>query len=374
MCVKDEEHIKEEDKVLVLVNNQYMFEQLLWYHSKYPEGIWEAVIIKFGKYNDDLMDIMYQKCLECGFFSKIIPYSYKVSEKSLLKKMFAMFRYFFQYITRSREKSDRKLIESIVGKCDYKKIIIFSTYCSNIPVATLNAMPDSIFVCLEDGLADYAPATSIKHISELLSFILAKLNVMNATIYGHQFQLKNDNRLIKYCSLPDKMRYRGYKVLKQLFEDDCRKINFSEKELLLRKEKYDVIVFSTIFSDFGNYQQIYYVELQKWLKKNYEGKKILFKPHPREKYELFSNNDIDIHIGGEEMAGEKLLELLPDTEIIFTYTTTILLKACRDKRKFRILYFSNIASKRYRLVLEDDSNLLGISDDSWIIVGDKEDE
>ena len=113
---------------------------------------------------------------------------------------------------------------------------------------------------------------------------------------------------------------------------------------------------------------------QKWLKKNYEGKKILFKPHPREKYELFSNNDIDIHIGGEEMAGEKLLELLPDTEIIFTYTTTILLKACRDKRKFRILYFSNIASKRYRLVLEDDSNLLGISDDSWIIVGDKEDE
>ena len=90
----DEERIGLKDKVLVIITNQYMFEQLLWYRSKYPEGIWHAMIIKFG--SEDLMETMYQKCLDCGFFSKIVKYDYVMHEKSFIIKVSRMFQYFFQ--------------------------------------------------------------------------------------------------------------------------------------------------------------------------------------------------------------------------------------------------------------------------------------
>lgn len=71
-----------------------MFEQLLWYHSKYPEGIWEAIVIKFSG-NSNLLNIMYQKCVECGFFSKIVCYNYRMIENSMVNKVSAMMRYIF---------------------------------------------------------------------------------------------------------------------------------------------------------------------------------------------------------------------------------------------------------------------------------------
>lgn len=382
MDKKDGERIKDDDKVLVVLTNQYMFMQLLWYYSKYPEGIWEVIILKFG--DGDLMNSMYQKCVNCGFFTRIMTCESSIYGKKLLNKIIVMFRYLFQYITQRREKSDKKFLEGIVGGEEYKKVIIQSTHDS-VSTAIINAMSDSILICLEDGMGDYLPAKGMgewfksTHFSlfklnmlQLLAFILAKMNVANVAAYGYQFQLKYDARMIKYCSLPDKMRYRNYKEIKQLFDNDSREITFSENELFLKQQEYDVIVFSTIFSGFEDCEQQYYSTLQDWLKKNYKGKRILFKPHPRERCR-FNCDDLNIHIGGREIAGEQVLDLLPNAEIVLTYTTTILLKICREKRKFKILRFNNIKSQCYHLGIENDSEVLGLSDNDWIILGDKKD-
>lgn len=365
MCLKDEERIGENDKVLVVVTNQYMFEQLLWYHSKYPEGIWEAIVIKFGG-NNSLLDIMYQKCVECGFFSKIVCHNQRMIENSFLRKVLVMVRYAFQYISHSREKSDKRLIEDLVGEgCTYKKIIVQST-CNIISVASINAMAEEILICLEDGLGDYVPANGKWHWSELLNFLLAKMNVINTYEPEHQFRLKYDDRLIKYCSLPEKMQYKGYKKIKQLFKDDVRKISITEKERLILDSRYDLVIFSTVFSDFEENEDVYEI-LHDWLKRNYAGKKILFKPHPRETYQICWN-DLNIDVGAEEMAGEVLLDLLPDVEILFLFTTTILLKACRDKRNFKVILFENIKSKWYRVTLQICSDLLGFREKNWVIL------
>jgi len=359
--------VGEEDRVLVVVTNQYMFEQILWYRTRYPEGIWEALIIKFGDGNDSLMDIMNQKCLNCGFFEKIVFYDRKVSEQSICKKIGVMMQYVYQYFMGTREKHDRKLIECIMGRCDYKKVIIHSTVSSSISVAALNAMSDEVLVCLEDGLGDYLPVKRTRFCTELFNFLLAKTNIVNAAVFDHQFQLKYDRCLIKYCSLPNKMKYRNYKIIKGLFENDDRELDFSNEELLLRKENYDVVVFSTIISDYGNYEELYYNALYDWLKKNYQGKKILFKPHPREKCN-FCWDDLDVYVGGEKIAGERLLDLMPDVEIVFTYTTTILLKACREKRDFKVLCFNQIKSKWYHQALKNDSEVLGLREEDWVIL------
>lgn len=386
MCFMDKndgERIRGDDKVLVVLTNQYMFMQLLWYYSKYPEGIWEVIILKFG--DKDLMNFMYQKCADCGFFTRIMICESSIYGKKLLNKIIVMFRYLFQYITRRREKSDKKFIKGIVGEGAYKKVIIQSTHDS-VSTAIINAMSDSILVCLEDGMGDYLPVKRIgewlklshfslskSNILQLSAFMLAKMNVANVAAYGYQFQLKYDDQLIKYCSLPDKMKYKNYKEIKQLFDNDSREIAVSENECSLKKQGYGVIVFSTNFSDFGNCEEAYYSTLQDWLKKKYKGKKILFKPHPREQCR-FNCSGLNLHIGGREIAGEKLLDLLPDAEIVFTYTTTILLKACRERRQFKILRFNNIKSEWYHLNLKHDADVLGLGNNDWIILGDKKDE
>jgi len=370
VCLSDDERIGINDKVLVVLTNQYMFEQLLWYYSKYPEGVWEAVIIRFG--SNDLLDIMYQKCRECGFFSKIVCYNHGMIESSLSEKMLTMMKYIFQYITRTREKWDRKFIEGLMGEdCCYKKVIIQSTY-NVISVASVNAMPEAVLVCLEDGLGDYMPVSGIKYHLKLLNLLLVKMNIVNALVYDYQFRLKCDNRLIKYCSLPEKMKYRGFKLMKQLFEDDNRKKIFSEKELLLKKRGYDLVIFSTIFSDFHINEDIKEI-LHIWLLQNYGDKKILLKPHPRDSYQ-YCWKDLDIDIGGEEMAGEVLLDLLPDVEVLFLYTTTILLKACKEKRNFKVIQFNNIKSKWYRLNLKNCSEVLGLQEGDWIVLDGEKNE
>ncbi len=370
MNLRDEEHIGRDDKVLVVVTNQYMLEQILWYHSLYPEGIWYAVVIKFAYDNGDLVNIMYQKCKECDIFKRVVWCDSVISNASFFKKAIIMAKYIFQYITRTREREDKKLIERLTNReCDYKKVIVHSNH-SIISVASINAMSDTVIVCLEDGLADYLPATGIKSSSELLNLLLAKLNIINLALHGHCFSMKYDNKIIKYSSLPDKMQYKNYKIVKQLFKEDNRKICFSDEELSIRKANYDVIVFSTKIADFGDYDTKYYNLLKEWLQENYKGKKILFKPHPREKC-MFCCDMLDLTIGGKDLAGERLLDLLPEAEIVFTYTSTILLKACRKKRKFKILYFNSVKSNWYQISLRNDSKVLGIKDDDWIILGDK---
>lgn len=370
MHLSYEERVKNDDKVLVIVTNQYMFEQLMWYRTKYPEGVWEALIIKFGVGNNNLMDIMYEKCVKSGFFSKIILYGNQVAEKSLYKKILIMAKYFCQYIMGTREKNDKKMIEKIMGHCDYRKIIVHSTVSSSTSVIALNAFLDEILVCFEDGLGDYLPVRKAKFCREIVGSLLAKMNIVNTTTGGHAFQLKCDKYLIKYCSLPDKMRYRNYRSIQKLFDGGSYKITFSDNEMLLKSKKYDVIVFSTPFADFGDYERLYYNTLQTWLTENYHGKKILFKPHPRENFNLCFDG-LDMDIDGVEIAGERLLELFPEAEVVFTYTTTILLKICRERRDFKILYFNNLKSKQYHLALKNDSKVLGIKDDDWIILGDK---
>ena len=383
MDKNDGERIKDDDKVLVVLTNQYMFMQLLWYYSKYPEGICEVIILKFV--DVDLMNSMYQKCVKCGFFTRIMTCESSIYGQKLLNKIIVMLRYLFQYITQQREKSDKKFLKGIVGEGRYKKVIIQSTHDS-VSTAIINAMSDSILVCLEDGMGDYLPVKGMKecfklshfslfksNILQLSAFMLAKMNVANVAAYGYQFQLRYDAQLIKYCSLPDKMKYRNYKEIKQLFDNDSREIAVSENELSLKQQEYDVIVFSTAFADFGDCEELYYSTLQDWLKKNYKGRKILFKPHPREQCGL-NCNDLNIHIGGREIAGERVLDILPDAEIVLTYTTTILLKICREKRNFKILRFNNIKSKWYHLGIENDSEVLGLSDSDWIILGGRKDE
>ena len=365
MNLIDDERIGNQDKVIVVITNQYMLLQTLWYHSKYPEGIWEAVIILFNKNNKQLLDIMYQRCKECGIFSKIYVYGHR---NNTFQDIRLFFNYTFQFLTRKRDEYDKNLVKKITGKCDYAKIIIHARN-NRIAVAFVNAMCDKVCICMEDGLSDYVSEIGIlgiRRIPEIMAYVLSKMNVVGIQ-YDHQFRLKYDDRIIKYCSIPNKMQYRNYKKIKQLFEE-----NDSEKTALKKepndssKEYYDLLIFSAPFIEDFEMAQVYDI-LHEYLKENYKGKKILVKPHPREVFR-FPWDDFDITVEGLELSGEEILDIYPEAELLFLSVSTILLKVYRDNRTFKVAQFSSSKSKEYLAHVATCSNLLDIESEKWILL------
>ena len=369
MQYSDEERIGKDDRVLVIVTNQYMWMQLEWYHSKYPEGKWDALIISFqGKTaNIDLMKIMYDKCLKSNFFSNIYIYEKTIWSESLSQKIIKAFLWLLH--TRKREIYDEIWIKDILGNQDYKKVIVQSNH-ARLSTAAINTFRDKILICLEDGMCDYCPIFRpylLRHPEQIFWYICAQFNILGFPMYGYQFKLKYDNRMIKYCSLPDRMQYREYKEIRQLFDDNLASSiseNKNVKDISSPKGKYDIIVFSSSFNDADHAEQVY-AALYKYLKKNCNGEKVLIKPHPRETYQ-FDWNEPNIEIGYLDMAGEEVMDMFPEAKLLFAGTSNILIKASRTKRNFKIIIFSCIKSKRFRKHIALDSQFIGVNEDQFI--------
>ncbi len=368
----DEEKIGKEDRVLVAIPNQYMLFQTKWYHSMYPEGIWEAVIIPFtvGNTGKRIVNIMYNECLKCGFFSNVYVVENGRMDLPVLEKIKIVVNYFFLNLFRKRDLYDKKLIESITGKTDYKKIIVHSR-CNSIENTFINIGigTKKILICMEEGLSDYAPLFHIRNVvnwEQILYFILAKLNIMNFVSHGYQYRMKCDSSIIKYSSLPDKLKYRNYKKIKQLFADETERKQKPEAGIREAEKKYDLIIFSAPFVE--NYHADYIYEfLHKWLKKEYADKAILIKPHPREEYP-YQWDDLNVKADYMSISGEEVLDLFPETPLLFLSVSTLLLKACRENRQFKVVYFKNIQSKSYHSVLNWTSKIMELQEENWIVI------
>ena len=352
------------DKILAVITNQYMLSQVLWYHSQFPDGIWEAVVIPFNENNHELVKLMYERCVNCGIFSKIYIYEYR---NNYLQKIVLLFRYILQFIFNKRDRYDRKLANKIIKTDEYKKLIIHARN-NRIQIALLNSMKDKVCICMEDGLGDYDPVfngKNFRHFSEIYSFLLAKMNIVSTIAFDKQFRLKYDDRIIKYSSIPDRMQYRNYKVIKQLFDEEVTSsLPVGKNTAGMIRELYDIILFSSAFNYVDHSEQVYSV-LHEYLRKNHSDKKILIKPHPRETYR-FDWKEPNIEIGCLDMSGEEVLDAFPDAEIFFAGTSTILIKACRTKRDFKVIMLGCIKSKQFLRHIKADSQLMGITEDRFI--------
>ena len=156
---------------------------------------------------------------------------------------------------------------------------------------------------------------------------------------------------IKYVNNPEKSLFN------ELYKE-INKINFDEETLSIIKDiltddlkllpgKLDLIVFTDPLDiDFGfKHKNI----LIKKLEKEYTGKNILFKKHPRDlnnyksnKYNYFENSNIS----------GQIIEKLYDCEKIFVYPSTILL-TIENLSKIKLFTF-DIKDKKYEEIINSD--------------------
>lgn len=372
----DEERIGKNDKVLAVIPNQYMLLQTLWYHSKYPEGIWDVIIVPYGKKESakKTEEFLYHECEKSGIFSRIILFDKLRVGDNPLRQIIQYFGYVYQYMTHKRGQHDFNLIKNIMGHCNYRKVIIHPVNMTG--TAAINAVReaghDAVLVCMEDGMADYTPPVGrlqFRSVKELFYFTLSKMTVVNLNLSNHHFEMAYDRDVIKYNSLPDRMKYKNYKCIKQLFDDSPSDVKSVKGKNNATDDKYDLLLFtSPLAEDFacGKSGEIY-SQLHDWLKTNCMGRRILLKPHPRERY-TYPWNDLSAEVGEINFAGETVLDKYPNADCIFTFISTILLKVCREKRNYKVVYFRDIKDKEYHKLLALYSDILGMSEDNWIYI------
>lgn len=383
LTTNDEERIKQTDRVLVVIPNQYMLLQTIWYHSRYPEGIWEAIVVPYGRgeLGKRTQEALYRECEKSGIFSKIIQNDELRVGESRLRRVRQFVEYLGQCLTHRRGMYDFQMIRRIMGHCNYKKVLVHPSnmMCTAAINAARKARGDAVLICMEDGLADYGRPVGFFQLGKIgtpfhfiFYYILSKMNVFNNNSYG-VLKMEYDKDIIKYVHFPERMQYRNFKRIKQLNEE--KKIETVSQYINKKSQekKYDLIVFSApLIEDFSgsilSRRDDVYIELHELLKKNYTGRKILIKPHPREHYD-FLWNDLDVEVGEANLAGEEILDRYPKTEVIFVFTSTMLIKVLQENRPFKVIYFRNIKDKSYKKRIKEYSDLLGMNEQYFIMLG-----
>ena len=67
-----------------------------------------------------------------------------------------------------------------------------------------------------------------------------------------------------------------------------------------------------------------------------------------------------------QFSGEEILDMFSNAELVFAGTSSVLIKACRMRRDFKILVFRCIKSKVFRSHIESDRKILGIGQDHFV--------
>lgn len=350
-------------KTLVVISNQNMLSQFEWYHSMHQSDKCDAIIVNYD--SNQLLEIMKKRCQDSKQFKNIYVYDNLLSDKGVIAKVLLLLKYIMLNLFGKKQRYDLKLIENVTGETDYQKVIVpcnYITFC----VAAINAFQEAEIICFEDGFSDYTEfVDKFRFISFefTLKWLLAKLDVLNYNCETYRFAMKNDYRMVKYCSLPERMKYRGYKEIRELFKN--REIANREKTFIEKYAHYDLVIFTTIFPWLNEQNAMYcYESFHGWLCQNYQYKSILIKKHPKDTYK-YEWSDLEIDICDETISGEELIQILPECEIILCFSSALLFELQRNNKNYHILYYKNIDNRAYVESLNYISNTIQI-EDKWI--------
>lgn len=350
-------------KGLAILTGPYVLLQFLWYYSTFGRDVdWTAVLISYGRgktasENARNMDAL---CRKSGVFSKIvIAAGNRMFDDSAGKKLRDFCEMLFFWATGNRVEHCKKQIASITGESDYS-VCVVSCDSSLISSAAIALGKTCDVMILEDGLGDYRKKFARLQIDsqfcvlEIVGFLLAKMGYGNP---ANRYILKTTQSCIKYAALPQRMRYRAYREVRQLFDlthTDRETYNclidrvFSPEAV--PSDYADVVLVTSPFS-YADCADECLESVKEFLQMNYAGKRILIKLHPRDTVDYSAWTGLSV-VGVMDAITpfEVLLPSLQNCSYVIVLPSTIMISLDAYKCKYEVLYFSLLASRYERYV------------------------
>lgn len=337
--------IDNKKRALAVAAGPYRFYQVLWLYTQYPEYQWSILLLPYGK-GKEYVEKLHGICRRLGIFENIYDSDMtgndsRTSEKFVMTMKMA----FFAFTGRKKRLMKRIMLAQTKGQ-DFDAAFIGCEY-SIIEGALIGLADEKEVYIFEEGLGDYRERKKRPSFyrNDWISFLVSRMGYFNP--YGY-FTLKNTKLCKKYVSLPDVIKYRDYKEILPLFEGseetgrEFRELvnsAYEVKEISL--DAYDVIMLTTPMSDYTKEDSKYIELLHQWMVKQYAGRKILVKKHPRD-MESYGWKEFEITFLDTGMPAEVFVDYIRNQQVVLMSASTTLLSLLQRKKNISVVLFDDI--------------------------------
>lgn len=319
---------------LAVIYDPHNLYQFVWYYcNKGKEREWDALCLPNGYKGE----YMHSYCEDAGIFQDIYrgEVDFSILPISQKLKMFAEMSIYF--ITGRRKKYCKKIINQYVDVEKYDEFVVIADV-GIVSGACVALGKEKEVIILEDGINDYSSRSVLiprKKVISLYAWQGFILSLMGYCSPGW-FRLSTDKNCIKYCSCPEKMQYKNYKEIRQLYSDENTDTVLQDS--ILRKmypklsdydfSKADAVLISRPLDDYVNAVDAYKRKLERFVADNY--KSVIVKKHPREQEEYNFGTKVNVVEIDNSIPAEILLPFLAGRDILVTAASSILFyfKAC----------------------------------------------
>ena len=334
-------------KGLAIIYDPHNLYQFIWYYCNNDNSKkrWDALCLPNGYKGE----YMHPFCEKTGIFSKIYKSNLDYQTISLAKKIGIVFKMFLYFIFGQRKNYCKKLLKEYIPVDEYDEIVIIADV-GIVSGACVTLGNEKKIVILEDGINDYGnrpkwiPNNKIKSIYAWQGFIMSKMGYCAPGWY----HLKDDYLCVKYASQPEKMLYKNYKEILQLYSKegtDQQLFDSIVKGIYpaisnIEFKDYDAILFTRPLSDFVQNGESYKKKIEDYISSHYRN--ILIKKHPREKDSYNFKANVKSFEVDNSIPAEALLPYLEGKDILIVTTSAISLYMKAYQLKCKILFFDQL--------------------------------
>lgn len=330
--------MEQKKQALAVVAGPYRFYQVLWLYTQFPEYEWSILLLPYGN-GDKVVNDIHAKCDKLGIFKQIFHSNMIGQNSGLLKQGMMFLKMFAYYLIGKKNKFMEKIILSQTNGTEFDVFFVGCEY-SIIEGAIIGLAAEKDVYIFEEGMSDYTsrkkyPAFRLK---EIISFVVTKMGYFSPY---ECFELDNTKLCIKYSSMPNALKDRNYKKVRQLFEgkeEEYRKILETIYAIdYTMMKKYDVILFTTVSDESVERDKKYIQDVHDWLGQKYKGKKVLIKKHPRDRA-LYNWKDLECECTMEEIPAEVIIQYITNQKVILLKTSTLLISLLKRTSDVYMLF------------------------------------
>lgn len=336
--------------VLILYSPRELLE-FLWYYCTYgKEYEWIAVCALYGKVADHQVEV----CERLGIFSKVLKDDRDFMGMGMVAKLKLFLKMGVYFLTGQRQRMCRKIIREAVGDIDYELAVISCDY-GILPGAFLCEAKEKKIVILEDGVGDYEKRysylriRSVRNINDIAGYLLAKMGYANTAF---RYTMYNTRFCMKFSLYPENLKYREYRSIEQLNNmehpnfDKSLYQNLKDKVISTEKDYVgDAVLFTTTFYNLVKEHECVVTEVINYINKNYKGKTLILKKHPRDEHDYKFDEDVNVVQIDKNLPAELLEKRLKVSAYIYMYPSNTMLSYQKHNDKILVLYFSKLEEK-----------------------------
>ena len=316
-------------KGLVIVYDAHTVQQFAWYYYTYGKNKkWEALCLPDG-YRGVYTDV---PCENMGIFENVIKNETEFLSLKLTKKFALICEMIVFFLIGKRKQCAKNILNRYVNNIDdYDEIIAIceTGFISGLCALLANEKTVSY---LDDGLGDYDPRDRWMNGFKKSSFTYWQSFVMNRMGYGckGRFYFKPTKNCYKYCAVPNEMKYRNYKELRNF---DMSKTDIAAYDSALERaypglnevdfDAVDAVFFSDNLEVFSTNYQEYYNKCTEAIGK--ENKTVLLKRHPRDGAKYVFPDDVKVIEVDNAIPAELMLPYLKGKKLYFSIFSSIII-------------------------------------------------